>query len=194
MRSALFAGCLLGLGWVMPLFGQEPAEAPGDGPLVLPRNADAQSDPSQAAPKKPATDPYKGVFYDNDFSYLEDPSNSEYHFGDFWKRRNLGERAVFDVGGEYRVRQHNEHILTRDNNFLLERTRIYGNLEVEGWIRLYGEAIDATSARENLPPRSTEENRFDALNLFATYAYTTAAGGIFRSAPAARNCSTGPSG
>ena len=128
-------------------------------------------DPAGAGPtqpvKKPPPNPYKGVFYDNDFSYLDDPANEYCYLGDFMKRRRLWDSIILDVGGEYRLREHNEHILTRNNNFLLQRTRIYGDLHVDDWFRTYMEAIDATSAWEDLPPRPTEENRFDALNLFA---------------------------
>ena len=140
--------------------GQDGEMAP-EGPPQEPGDSGAGP-----APTKPPANPYQGVFYDNDFSYLEGPSTAERHFGDMWKRLHLGECMVFDVGGEYRLRQHNEHILTRDNDFLLQRTRVYGNLGIQGWIRLYAEAIDATSSWEDLPPRAIEENRFDALNLF----------------------------
>lgn len=121
----------------------------------------------KAAPKPaPPPNPYKGVFYDNDFSYLDKPNNPYFYLGDSLKRRHLGNWGVLDIGGEYRLRQHNEHILARDNNFILQRTRIYGDLHVGECLRAYAEAIDATSSWEDLPPRATEENRFDALNLF----------------------------
>lgn len=116
--------------------------------------------------RKPPPNPYKGVFYDNDFRYLENPENQYHYFGDCAKRIRLGPEVILDMGGEYRLRQHNEHILTRTNNFLLQRTRLYGDLHVDDWFRVYLEAIDATSAWERLPPRPIEENRFDALNLF----------------------------
>lgn len=120
---------------------------------------------AKPAPKPPAN-PYKGVFYDNDFSYLDKPGNEYFYFGDSLKRLHLHDSMILDLGGEYRLRHHNEHILTRDNNFLLQRTRLYGDLHINPWLRVYGEAIDATSSWEDLPPRPIEENRFDALNLF----------------------------
>ncbi|MEJ5341633.1 MAG: alginate export family protein [Thermogutta sp.] len=120
---------------------------------------------SVVAPKPP--NPYKGVFYENDFSYLDKPNNPYFYLGDALKRNRLGDWGILDIGGEYRLRQHNEHMLNRDNNFLLQRTRVYGDLHVGERLRAYAEAIDATSAWEDLPPRPTEENRFDALNLFA---------------------------
>ncbi len=148
-------------GQPMPQDGQQPpvtpdpADAPVLGGLV----------PRILEPRKAPPSPYKPVFYDNDFRYLEDPRNTECYFGDLWKRLPVGQ-MMLDLGGEYRLRQHNEHILLRDNDFLLQRTRLYANLQARPWLRLYGEAIDATSSYEDLPPRAIEENRFDALNLF----------------------------
>lgn len=126
---------------------------------------------------KPPVNPHKAVYYDNDFSYLDDPDNPYHYFGDSLKRVRLGQCWTLDVGGEYRLRQHNEHILTRDNNFLLQRTRVYGDLHYGDGLRAYAEAIDATSAWEDLPPRAIEENRFDALNLFADARIWDAPGG-----------------
>lgn len=140
-----------------------PADQAGDPAEAAPNTPAGSS--GAARPKKPRPSPYKGVFYDNDFRYLDDPENTECRLGDAWKRLPLG-GMVLDLGGEYRLRQHNEHIVLRDNNFLLQRTRLYANLEVNPWIRLYGEAIDAASSFEDISPRVIEENRFDALNLF----------------------------
>jgi hypothetical protein len=129
-------------------------------------SADLAGAASTPPVKKPPANPYKGVFYDNDFSYLDDPANEYHYLGDFMKRRRLWDFLMLDVGGEYRLRQNDQHVLTRHDNFLLHRTRIYGDLHVDGWFRTYVEAIDATSEWENLVPRLTDENRFDALNLF----------------------------
>lgn len=122
--------------------------------------------------KKPA--PYKGVFYNNDFSYLDDPKNKEpRYFGDELKRMKFGCHWMVDLGGEYRARWHHEHnlrgstLLGLDDDFLLHRTRLYADVKYSDWFRFYGEAIDATSEYENIAPRVIEENRFDALNLFA---------------------------
>lgn len=149
-----------GPGQSLPEAGPQPAvadapAAPALGGLV----------PRVLESRKAPPSPYKPVFYDNDFKYLEDPRTTECYFGDLWKRLPVGAMTL-DLGGEYRLRQHNEHILLRDNDFLLQRTRLYANLEAREWLRFYAEAIDATSSYEDLPPRGIEENRFDALNLF----------------------------
>jgi len=117
--------------------------------------------------KKPPANPYKGVYYDNNISYLDDPDNDYFYLGDSLKRLHFSDCAVLDVGGEFRLRQHDEHILNRSDNFLLQRTRLYGDLHVEDWFRTYVEAIDAYSSWGHLTPRTSELNRFDALNLFA---------------------------
>jgi hypothetical protein len=127
-----------------------------------------------AAAKKPAAPPapYKGVFYDNDFSYLTKPDNKYCYLGDCLKRNACGDCWLIDLGGEYRARHHHEvnlrgsNLSGLDDDFLLHRTRLYANVEYSNWFRFYGEAIDATSEFEDFTPRTIEENRFDALNLF----------------------------
>jgi hypothetical protein len=129
----------------------------------------APAKPSKA-PEVPK--PHKPLFYDNDFSYLEKPNNQFFYYGDSFKRIPVGDCWTMDVGGEYRARYHHESNLRgsdlsgRSDSFLLHRTRVYGNAEYGDFIRLYAEGIDATSEFENFPPRTIEENRFDALNLF----------------------------
>lgn len=157
-----------------PLPSEAPAGAAApDAPPAPEANASPAAEPVDVAPPKPKKGPpkpYKPLFYDNDFSYLENPDNEYYYFGDFAKRRHLGDIITFDVGGEYRLRFHDEHILARNGEFLLERTRLYGNVNVGDNFRTYVEAIDATrDGGGALAPRSSEINRFDALNLFADY-------------------------
>jgi hypothetical protein len=123
----------------------------------------------QPSAEKPPPNPYKGVFYDNDFSYLDDPTNDYYYLGDFMKRRRLWGSLMLDVGGEYRLRQNNQHVLMRHDSFLLHRTRVYGDLHFDDRFRAYIEAIDATSEWANLVPRLIDENRFDALNVFGDF-------------------------
>ena len=128
-----------------------------------------------AKAKKPKADPvaaaYKGVYYANDFSYLNRGTSPTY-IGDAFKQIKLGPCLTIDAAGEYRMRNHVENNIGLrqlnglDNDFLLGRTRVYTNVDYGGIFRFYAEAIDATSAYEDLPPIVIEENRFDALNLF----------------------------
>lgn len=130
---------------------------------------------SKAKPKpkpRPALTAYKPLYYDNDFGYLRKPGNKEIRFGDDWKQLGVGAHNVLDLGGEYRLRHHHEAHLRgsdlsgRSDDFLLQRTRLYANWRHGDWLRVFAEAVDATSAGERFAPRTIEENRFDALNLF----------------------------
>lgn len=122
--------------------------------------------------KKAVAGAYKPVFYDNNFAYVNNPLYCDWFPGDRLKRMCIGDCAVLDVGGQYRMRYHNEHnmrgfgLTGNDDSFLLYRTRLFGNLEVGDDLRFYAEALDAVSNYERFAPRSIEENRADMLNLF----------------------------
>jgi hypothetical protein len=66
--------------------------------------------PLAPARRPPATppSPYKGVFYDNDFSYLTASDVADGYLGDGLKRNAIGDCWMLDVGGEYRLRHHHE--------------------------------------------------------------------------------------
>lgn len=143
---------------------------------ALARDA-APSGGAAPAPKPPAKPtpppaPYKPLFYDNDFSYLSGPNPGPWFPGDAFKQLQPAPGCTLDTGGEIRFRDHHEHELRGSNlsgnsdDFLLQRMRLFGNLKLGSAVRIYGEAIDAVSSFENDPPRTIEENRFDALNLF----------------------------
>ncbi|EMI55247.1 alginate export family protein [Rhodopirellula sallentina] len=115
---------------------------------------------------------YAGVFYANDFSYLNDPYyDGPSFFGDHFKNLQtpLGK---LDLGGETRYRYHNERnhrgvgITGRDDNFWLSRTRLYADWEVCDNIRVYGEMLNAESMGEQFAPRPIEEQDADIQNLF----------------------------
>lgn len=116
---------------------------------------------------------YEPVFYDNNFSYLDDPCYDDWWPGQHFKQINLCDWATLDVGGQYRNRYHSEHHMRGlgltgvNDDFLLHRTRVYGNLQVDQFFRAYVEYIDAVSNYERHNPRPIEENRSDLLNAFA---------------------------
>lgn len=155
-------------------------------PIVAacPPKASAKSD---AAKKKAlaakVAGAYKGVFYNNDFSYLCDDCYDGYHLGDGLKRRCLGGCVSVDIGGQYRNRYHIERnmrglgLTGNDDDFDLQRTRLYTNVKIGDGFRAYAEYIDATSSYENFNPRPIEENRSDMLNLFADVRMAKVAGG-----------------
>ncbi len=112
---------------------------------------------------------YKGVFYANDYSYLDDPCYEGHDLGDSFKR--LADGRV-DLGGEARVRYHNEEnmrglgLTGRDDQFWLTRYRMFSNWRINDNFRFYGEYLYADSAGETFAPRPIEENRGEAQNLF----------------------------
>ena len=134
--------------------------------------AGACDDETMAAVNKSMAGAYKPLFYDNNFDYLCDDCWCGWWLGDNLKRNCLGDWGVLDIGGQYRARLHNERnmrglgLTGNDDDFLLHRTRLFGNLEVGQRLRFYAEYIDAESNYENLPPRPIEVNRSDMQNLF----------------------------
>jgi len=128
--------------------------------------------PIAATPSKPAPKPFRDPFYNHDFSYLDAADYTSCDPLDALKRIGIGPCTTLDVGGEYRLRFHDEHNFARsrlqgeDNNFLLQRTRLYSDFRYGDRFRVYAEFIDATSSFERHPPRTIEENRADFINLF----------------------------
>lgn len=155
---------------------------PGPEPAFLesPPTNTAQPTPSRPAPAKPkgptlaerVAGAYKDPFYLNDFSYLNDPKYDDWHLGENFKRIPVGE-GFLDLGGSYRLRYHNEHnfrglgLTGRDDEFLLDQTRLFSNWKVNDTLRIYSEFIDSGSSWEDFAPRPIEVNQFDLQNLFA---------------------------
>ncbi len=134
----------------------------------------AETQKKQEDLKKKIATAHKGVYYLNDFSYVIDPAYRGRQLGDGLKQNKLFRDGFYDIGGEYRMRQHHENnmrgaggVTGVDDDFLLRRTRLYGNFQFTKNFRFFGEMIDAQSDFENRPPRSIEINDVDMLNLFA---------------------------
>ncbi len=115
-------------------------------------------------------DAYKGVFYANDFRYLDDPCYRGPSFcGDAFKGLGGGK---MDVGGEVRVRYQNEEgfrglgLTGLDDQFWLTRVRAFANYRMNDIFRFYGEFLYADSSGQFFPFRLIEENRGDIQNLF----------------------------
>ena len=115
---------------------------------------------------------FKGLFYANDFSYLNDPCyNGKCWPGECLKGLCCGCNTV-DVGAEARVRYHDERnhrglgLTGNDDSFWLTRYRMYANWRVSDLIRVYGEYLYADSSGEEFAPRPIEENRNEIQNLF----------------------------
>lgn len=120
--------------------------------------------------------PYRGVFYDNDFRYLDAKDGKPYDCLDDFKRIHLG--PLFDscnddwllsVGGEERVQVKNEvdsRLGVKDNNYQLLRSRVYADLWYRDLIRVYVEFLDARTFNQNLPPLAIDVDHADLLDAF----------------------------
>ncbi len=146
--------------------------------------ADAKGGQSEAAKKaadkkkkdelkKKVGGAYKDPFYLNDFTYLKNPAYTGYNLGEGLKQIPVGDKGVVDFGGQFRLRYHHEQnmrgagLTGRDDDFLLDRTRLFMNYRVNKRIRLYAEMLNAGSTNEQFAPRQIEVNQTDAQNLFA---------------------------
>ncbi len=137
--------------------------------------------------KKKAANPcatsHKTLFYANDFSYLNKPNYCGSCLGDALKQIPMGqcgEWGTLDVGGQLRLRYHNEVGMGRENagttprfqdtnnDFLLTRLRLYSNWKINDRIRVFAEGIyaDAGDDGGDYFRRGIDENRGDFLNLF----------------------------
>lgn len=153
-----------------------PPSVPGEGPKTAAPDADAKKKAAElkkkkADLKKAVATAYKPLFFDNKFDYLCNPLYNDWHLGEGLKRKPFGDIGVWDIGGQYRARVHHEQnmrglgLTGRDDTFLLHRTRLYGNLQMNN-ARVFVEGIDAESNYENFAPRGIEVNRMDLLNCF----------------------------
>lgn len=136
----------------------------------------------------PAVDPcsaaFKSVFYNNDFSYLDDPDYHGQCFGDCWKLMPVdrcGKYGTLDVGGQARLRYHHEIGMGQDitgpgllrfedteHDFLLSRVRLYGNWQASETTRVFVEGIfaEVTDDHDTYLPRPIDINCGDFLNAF----------------------------
>jgi hypothetical protein len=128
--------------------------------------------------------PYRLVFYDNDFNYLDQIGGQPVDCLDLLKRIHFGDGGcpdddnsrpngfMFSLGGEERVQIKNEiggangRIDGRNNDYQLLRTRVYGDLWYSDWIRVYVEYLDAQSFNEDVPPIFTDVSHSQLLNAF----------------------------
>jgi hypothetical protein len=115
---------------------------------------------------------YAGVFFENDFSHLDNPCyDGPTFFGDSFKKLDT-KWGRFSFGGESRWRFHSERnhrglgITGRDDHFWLSRQRLYADWKMNEIIRVYGESLHADSVGETFAPRPIEENEIDIQNLF----------------------------
>ncbi|QDS98780.1 alginate export family protein [Adhaeretor mobilis] len=129
----------------------------------------------------PCSTSHKGLFYNNDFSYLNDCCYQGSCLGDCLKLMPVagGDFGTLDIGGQLRMRYHHERGMGQsdglgrfnptETDFALTRLRLYSNWEVNDRLRVYAEGIlaDASDDGGNYTPRGIDRNYGDFLNLFA---------------------------
>jgi hypothetical protein len=110
-------------------------------------------------------------FFDVDnFSYLDDPTNTEHDFFDGLKRVRLGENWLFVTGGDVRWRYenlYNARLTEMNSLYDLSRLRVYTDLWYRDDLRIYAEYIGAWTSSYELSRLPIDENKSDLLNLFA---------------------------
>ncbi len=139
-------------------------------------NETKTAESAPAPPKTPPPQPWKGLFYDNDFSYKNNPDHIHL-WGEEFKDIPFDafpfEETRISAGGELRYRYMDEinrlrppFASTRRDTYDLWRWRQYVDMHVSDLFRAYVEGIDASSFGEDLPETSIDVNRWDLLNAF----------------------------
>ncbi|MFN0195787.1 MAG: alginate export family protein [Planctomycetaceae bacterium] len=148
--------------------------------VVPPSIEETAEEPAEEAPSPPPPapppQPWKGLFFDNNFSYKQDPDH-KHLFGEELKDIPFDafpiEETTISTGGEVRYRYMDEvnrlrppfGLTTRDT-YDLWRWRQYFDVHVSDLFRGYVEGIDASSFGEELPEAGIDVNRWDLLNAF----------------------------
>ncbi|MFN7802798.1 MAG: alginate export family protein [Planctomycetaceae bacterium] len=134
--------------------------------------------PAFPPPKNlPPLGPYKPLFYNNDFSYKQDPKH-ERLLGEELKDIHLelfGTLWTISTGGEVRYRFLKEDNRLRKgpptaSDYNQWRWRHYLDLKGETF-RVYGEILDAESFDNEAPHLPTDVNQLDIQNLFADWTF-----------------------
>lgn len=97
---------------------------------------------------------YRCLFFDNDFSYLNDPCYKGRRYpGDCMK----GLHQRLDLGGEARVRFQDDNNIYGSglsgvsDDYWLTRVRLYADYRMNDWFRIYGEYLHGNSGGELFP-------------------------------------------
>ncbi len=142
----------------------------------------SQSPPPPPAPAakpaapKPPPQPWKPMFFDNDFSYKKQP-NPPHFFGE--ELKDIPATDLFDLdafeqlristGGEIRFRYLDETNRLRPggpghSDYQQWRWRHYVDIKQSDWIRAYVEMIDGSTFNNDLPQVGIDTNRWDLQN------------------------------
>ena len=108
-------------------------------------------------------------FFDADFKYLDDPAVTDRNLSESLKRMKVGDDWMLSVGGNSWVRfmnEYNSRLGRADNNYMLNRHRIYSDLWYKDVARFYVEGNASFSDFQTLPQLPIDESGPDFLNLF----------------------------
>lgn len=158
---------------------QYPSTTAGAAPAPAATGSGSAATATKPPKKKPPVQPWKPLYFDNDFSYKKDPDH-KYLIGEEFKDIPLDdfdllnfipEPTKLSAGGEVRMRQMDESNRLRPGaagrgDYQLWRWRQYVNLQVSDWLRFYIEGIDASMDNNPLPVTGIDVNRWDLLNYF----------------------------
>lgn len=123
---------------------------------------------------KPATNPYKGLFFNNTFgAYLSNPSSPPL-LGERLKMMCFGDECaphILSVGGEIRHRWMHEQNRLRPGgpaltDYNLWRYRQYFDLQLNDSLRFYVEMLDGSIFDNDLPATPIDINRWNLQNAF----------------------------
>jgi hypothetical protein len=131
--------------------------------------------PAPATKPAPPPQPWKPLYFDNDFSYKGKP-NAPHFLGEELKNMPLDgvdflDGSTLSVGGEIRHRYMDELNRLRPggpgrSTYNLWRWRQYVDFKVRDQFRVYVEMIDASIFDQELPVTGIDENRWDIQNAF----------------------------
>ena len=158
---------------------QYPAPAAGMTPATGPTGSAPAATGGPASPGKPPVQPWKLLFFDNDFSYKQNPDHvpllgeslKDIPLDDFEFLGFLPLSTRLSTGGELRFRLMDESNRLRPGgpargDYQLWRWRHYVDLKVGDAFRVYAEMIDASMDNNPLPVTGIDVNRWDLQNIF----------------------------
>lgn len=137
--------------------------------VIVPPLPPAPPPPGSTPSAKPPQ-PWKPLFFDNDFTYLDKPGNTYHNTFDFLKRRRFPtDGIVSDFGGEFRWQargEDNRRLTGEQNNFNLFRERLYLDTWFYERFRMYWEVYWADGSEQTVPPIFADLDHGDVSNAF----------------------------
>ncbi len=145
------------------------APSPSGWIIVVPPLPPVPPRPGETPKPKPPI-PWKPLYFENDFSYVDKPDSPYRNTFDFLKRRGFFDDAlVSSFGGEFRWQargEDNRRLTGEQNNFNLFRERLYLDTWLFETFRFYGEVYWADGSEQTVPPIFADLDHGDVNNFF----------------------------